>query len=130
MTSHPQCSLYATAPHAPACHCLPLISSEHSNDGEEKSGSLNGPEHFSQEPHYIHDKMIDVSPVTGPNNIHDFVPEDDVSIVMKSKMKWRIWKGMPKYCYCPLVRKSYRFGSTTALTCVTIAGSYVDSNSL
>jgi hypothetical protein len=26
------------------------------------SGALNGPEHFSQDPHYIHDEMIDASP--------------------------------------------------------------------
>jgi hypothetical protein len=25
-------------------------------------GALNGPEHFSQEPHHIHDKTIDASP--------------------------------------------------------------------
>jgi hypothetical protein len=29
---------------------------------EESGGGLNGPEHFSQEPHYIHDEMIDASP--------------------------------------------------------------------
>jgi hypothetical protein len=77
--------------HAPAYHCVPLVSSEHSNDKEEESGALNG---------------------TGPNNIYDFVLEDDVSIVMKSKMKWRIWKRMAKYCYFLLSRKSYKFGST------------------
>jgi hypothetical protein len=44
------------------CHYLPLVSPKHSDDGEE-SGALNGPEYFSQEPHYIHDKMIDASPV-------------------------------------------------------------------
>jgi hypothetical protein len=34
--------------HAPAYHHLPLVSPEHSNDGEE-SGALIGPEHFSQD---------------------------------------------------------------------------------
>ena len=48
-------------------------------------GALNGPVNFSQEPHHIHDKTIDTSPGTGPNNIHDSVPEDDVSIVTNIK---------------------------------------------
>ena len=48
-------------------------------------GALNGPENFSQEPHHIHDKTIDTSPGTGSNNIHDSVPEDDVSIVTNIK---------------------------------------------
>jgi hypothetical protein len=65
--------------HAPACHHHPLVSPEHSNDGEDESGALNGPEYFSQEPHYIHDEMIDASPGHHPNNIHD--SEDDVSVV-------------------------------------------------
>jgi hypothetical protein len=43
--------------HAPACHCLPLVSPEHSDDGKEESGALNGSEHISQEPHYIHDDV-------------------------------------------------------------------------
>jgi hypothetical protein len=29
---------------------------------EESGGGLSGPEHFSQEPHYIHDQMLDASP--------------------------------------------------------------------
>jgi hypothetical protein len=29
--------------------------------------------------------MIDASPFTGPTNIHDYVPEDDVSIIMNSE---------------------------------------------
>jgi hypothetical protein len=29
--------------------------------------------------------MIDASPGTGPNNIHDYVPEDDVSIIMNNQ---------------------------------------------
>jgi hypothetical protein len=70
--------------HAPAYHHLPLVSPEHSDDGE-KSGALNGPEQFSQEPHYIHDEMIDASPGTGPNNIHDNVLEDGVSIISNTK---------------------------------------------
>ncbi len=49
--------------HAPACHHLPMVSPEHSNDGEEESGALNISEPFSQEPYYIHDKMIDASQV-------------------------------------------------------------------
>jgi hypothetical protein len=40
-----------------------MVSPEHSNDGEEESGALNISEPFSQEPHYIHDKMIDASQV-------------------------------------------------------------------
>jgi hypothetical protein len=26
--------------HAPACHCLPLVSPKHSNDSEEESGAM------------------------------------------------------------------------------------------
>ena len=29
--------------------------------------------------------MIDASPGTGPNNIHDYVPEDDVSIITNTE---------------------------------------------
>ncbi len=47
--------------HAPTCHHLPLVSPEPSDDGEEESGALNGPEQFSQEPYYIYDEMIDAS---------------------------------------------------------------------
>jgi hypothetical protein len=57
--------------HVPACHCLPLVSPECSNDGEEESGALNVPAHFSQEPYYIHDEMIEASPGPHPKNIHD-----------------------------------------------------------
>jgi hypothetical protein len=71
--------------HAPACHWLPLVSPVHSDDGKEESGALHGPEHFSQKPHYIHNEMIDASPGTHPNDIHDCVPEDDVSIIMSTK---------------------------------------------
>ena len=53
--------------------------------GVRQPGALNGPVNFSQEPHHIHDKTIDTSPGTGPNNIHDSVPEDDVSIVTNIK---------------------------------------------
>jgi hypothetical protein len=65
-----------------------------SNDGEKESRALNGSKHFSPEPHYIHDEMIDASPGLHPNNIHD--SEDDVSIkptlknFLKSKMKRRM----------------------------------------
>jgi hypothetical protein len=83
--------------HAPACHHLSLVSPKHSNDGEEESGALNISEPFSQEPHNIHDEMIDGSPGTGPNNIHDFIL-DDVSVIMNTEelfeeqqMKRRIW---------------------------------------
>jgi hypothetical protein len=70
--------------YARACHQIPLVSPNCSDDGEE-SGALNSPEHFSQKPHYIHDEMIDASPNTGPNNIHDYVPEDDVSIILNTE---------------------------------------------
>jgi hypothetical protein len=69
--------------HAPACHHLPLISPEHSDDGEKESGAHNGPEYFSQEPHYIHDEMIDAPPGHHLNNMH--YSEDDVSIIPKTK---------------------------------------------
>jgi hypothetical protein len=39
--------------YAPACHQIPLVSPKCSNDGE-KSGALNSPEPFSQEPHSGH----------------------------------------------------------------------------
>jgi hypothetical protein len=52
---------------------------------QEHLGALNSPKHFSQESHYIRDKMIDASPGTGPNNIHDYVPEDDVSIITNNQ---------------------------------------------
>jgi hypothetical protein len=48
---------------------------------------MNGTEYFSQEPHYIHDKMIDASPGTHPNDIHDCVLEDDVSVVTNTDDK-------------------------------------------
>jgi hypothetical protein len=41
--------------------------------------------HFSQEPHYIHDEMIDATPSTDLNHIHDYIPEDDVSIITDTK---------------------------------------------
>jgi hypothetical protein len=47
---------------------------------QEHLGALNSPKHFSQESHYIRDKMIDASPGTGPNNIHDYVPEQSRDI--------------------------------------------------
>ena len=71
--------------HAPACHHLSLVSPEHSNDGEEESGALHSPEHFSQEPHYIHHKTIDASLGTHPNDIHDSIPEDNVSVITNTK---------------------------------------------
>ncbi len=69
----PQCSHYTTVP------------PKHSDDGEEKSGTLHGPEHLAQEWHYIHDNTIDAPPGTGPNDIHDSILEDDVSIVPNTK---------------------------------------------
>jgi hypothetical protein len=79
--------------HAPACHHLPLVSPECSNDGKE-SGALNGPEHFSQEPHYIHDETIDASPNSDLINFHGHgcVPENnDVSITSHGhrRTSWR-----------------------------------------
>jgi hypothetical protein len=62
---------------APACHHLPLVSPEHSDNGEEKPRALNGSEHFPQEPHYIHDETIDASPF--------HCSEDDVSIIPNTK---------------------------------------------
>jgi hypothetical protein len=35
-------------------------------------------------PHYIHNKTVDASPHSGPNDIHDFVPEDDVPVIMNT----------------------------------------------
>jgi hypothetical protein len=63
MLGHPLAVLpLCNHPHAPACHHLPLVSPEHSNDGEEEPRALDGSEHFSQKPHYIHDDMIDAPP--------------------------------------------------------------------
>ncbi len=56
--------------HAPACHCLPLVSPKHSNDRENESGALNSTEYFSQETQYLHDKMIDAPPGHCPDEIH------------------------------------------------------------
>jgi hypothetical protein len=66
-------------PHAPACQCLPLVSPEHSNDGEEELRALDGAEHFSPKPHYIHDDMIDAPPGLHPNVAQDM--DDDVSAI-------------------------------------------------
>jgi hypothetical protein len=55
--------------YAPACHQIPQVSPKCSNDGEE-SGALNSPEHFYQEPPYIHDKMIDASADSDLTHIH------------------------------------------------------------
>jgi hypothetical protein len=66
-------------PHAPACHHLPLVSPEHSNDGEEEPRALDTSEHFSQKPHYIHDDMIDATPGLHPNIAQD--TDDDVSAI-------------------------------------------------
>jgi hypothetical protein len=55
--------------HAPACHHLPLVSPEHSDDGEKESRAINSTEYFSQEPHYyIHDEMIDAPVVAQEYN--------------------------------------------------------------
>jgi hypothetical protein len=40
---------------------------------------------LSQEPHYIHDEMSDTSPSSGPTDIHDYVLEHDVAIVMDNE---------------------------------------------
>jgi hypothetical protein len=55
-----------------------VVSPKHSDDGDKESGAINGTEYFSQEPHYIHDNMIDAPPGHHPDDIHDSV--GDVSI--------------------------------------------------
>jgi hypothetical protein len=69
--------------HAPACHHLPLVSPEHSDDGENESGAVNSTDYFSQEPHNIHDEMIDATPGHHPDNIHDL--EGDINIIPNTK---------------------------------------------
>jgi hypothetical protein len=61
----------------------PLVSPEHSDDGEE-SGALTSPKHLSQEPHYIHDETSDASANPDLKHIHchGCVLEDDVSVIM------------------------------------------------
>jgi hypothetical protein len=66
--------------YAPACHQIPLVSPKCSDDGEE-SGALTGPEHLSQEPHYIHDERSD----TSTNSDLTHIPENDVSITMDTE---------------------------------------------
>jgi hypothetical protein len=53
--------------------------------GRSQEHSTGSPEPFSQEPHYIHDEMIDASPGTGPNDIHDYVLEDDMSVITSTE---------------------------------------------
>jgi hypothetical protein len=81
MIGCPQCSHYNTA-----LILLHVIESslKCSNDGE-GSGAPNSPEPFSQKPHYILDEMIDESPGTGPNDVHDHVLEDDMSVIMSTE---------------------------------------------
>jgi hypothetical protein len=75
MNGHPQCSLYATI--LMLLHVIVSLWSHLSImmiERRSQPGALNGPEHFSQEPHH-----------TGPNSIHDSVLEDNVSIVTNTK---------------------------------------------
>ena len=51
--------------------------------GRKSQRAVNGTEYFSQEPHYIHDEMIDATPGLHPDNIHDL--EGDVSIIPNTK---------------------------------------------
>jgi hypothetical protein len=68
MDGCPLCSLYDTVLMLlHACHHLPLVSPEHSNYGEDESGAINGTDYFSQEPHNIHDEMIDTTPGHHPD---------------------------------------------------------------
>jgi hypothetical protein len=53
------------------------------NDREKESEAINGTEYFSQEPHYIHDEMIDATPGHCPDNIH--YSEGDVYIIPNTK---------------------------------------------
>jgi hypothetical protein len=79
----PAVLLFSHSTHALACHHLPLVSPEHSNDGEEESRALDGSEHFSQAPHYTHDDKIDASPCLHLNDVHD--SEDVVSAISNTK---------------------------------------------
>jgi hypothetical protein len=63
MNGHRLCFHSITHPHAPACHCLPLISPEHSNDGEEELRAIDNSEHFSQKSHYIDDDTGSMHPL-------------------------------------------------------------------
>jgi hypothetical protein len=64
------CAPVMPCTHASACHCLTLVSLEHSDDGEKESRALNGS-------HYTHEEMIDAFPFYGL--------DDDVSIVPNTK---------------------------------------------
>jgi hypothetical protein len=64
--------------HAPTCHQIPLVSPEHSNDGEE-SGGLTSPKHLSKEPYYIHHETSDAFLDPG------CVLEGEVSIILDIK---------------------------------------------
>jgi hypothetical protein len=85
MIGCPQCSLYATA--LMLLHVIISLWSHQSvpmmGRSQEHSSVLNT--FFSQEPHYIHDEMIDASPGTDLNHTHDYVLEDDVSIITDTK---------------------------------------------
>jgi hypothetical protein len=69
--------------HAPACQHLPLVSPECSDDGEEELRALDCSDHFSQEPHYIHDDTIYASPGLHLNDVHDL--EDAVSTISNTE---------------------------------------------
>jgi hypothetical protein len=121
-------------PHAPACHCLPLVSPEHSNDGEEETRALDGSEHFSQKPHYIHDDTIDASLGLHLNVAQDI--DDDVSTISKTK---EFYKEQDEKESAVARSKIKLFSPTDSLTgletlqchaVVTFAGHHVDSNPL
>jgi hypothetical protein len=74
---------FCHCPHAPACHCLPLVPPEHSNDWEEEPRVIDGSKHFSQNSHYIHDDTIDAYPGLHLNNAQD--SDDDLSAISNTK---------------------------------------------
>ena len=81
--------------------------------------------------------MIDASPGTGPNDIHDFVLEDDVSIIMNTKElfeeqdeKENMEAEGKIMLFSPIKEVLQVWKHRQHQPVVTIAGSYVDSNSL
>jgi hypothetical protein len=87
------------------------------------TGALNSPECFSHEPHYIHDETSDASPSTDPNDIDDYVPEDDVSIIMNTKELSEEQDEMEdtavasKIMLFSPMEEVLQFGTTTMSTC-------------
>jgi hypothetical protein len=97
--------------HAPASHCLPLVSPEHSDDGEEEKRALDNSNHLSQEPHYIHGDTMDASPGLCLDNAHD--SEDDVSKEFYEEQDEK--KNVVSYAV--LLRKPYEPGYTATPDC-------------